>query len=66
MSRDIVQYHYTMWPDHDTPEPLNLAVFHSQVLRTSSDENRTPLVVHCRYIKDIGPLPRICIFSFSE
>nr|XP_022309642.1 receptor-type tyrosine-protein phosphatase mu-like isoform X2 [Crassostrea virginica] len=47
MSRDIIQYHYTMWPDHGTPEPLNLAVFHSQVLRTSSDENRTPLVVHC-------------------
>ncbi|XP_078328924.1 uncharacterized protein LOC111115260 isoform X3 [Crassostrea virginica] len=47
MSRDIIQYHYTMWPDHGTPEPLNLAVFHSQVLRRSSDENRTPLVVHC-------------------
>nr|XP_022307738.1 uncharacterized protein LOC111113741 [Crassostrea virginica] len=47
MSRGIVQYHYTMWPDHGTPEPLNLAVFHSQVLRTNSDENRTPLVVHC-------------------
>ena len=55
MSRDIIQYHYTMWPDHDTPEPLNLAVFHSQVLRRSCDENRTPLVVHCRYVKAIGP-----------
>nr|XP_022307734.1 uncharacterized protein LOC111113736 [Crassostrea virginica] len=47
MSRDIMQYHYTMWPDHGTPGPLNLAVFHSEVLRTSTDENTTPLVVHC-------------------
>ena len=49
MSHVIVQYHYTMWPDHGTPEPLNLAVFHSEVLRTSADENKTPIVVHCRY-----------------
>ena len=49
MSHDIMQYHYTMWPDHGTPEPLNLAVFHSEVLRTSADENKTPMVVHCRY-----------------
>ena len=49
MSSDIMQYHYTMWPDHGTPEPLNLAVFHSEVLRTSTDENTTPMVVHCRY-----------------
>ena len=49
MSRDIMQYHYTMWPDHGTPEPLNLAVFHSEVLRTSAYENKAPMVVHCRY-----------------
>ena len=48
MSRDITQYHYTMWPDHGTPEPLNLAVFHNKVLRGSSEENVTPMVVHCR------------------
>ncbi|XP_078328949.1 receptor-type tyrosine-protein phosphatase T-like isoform X2 [Crassostrea virginica] len=47
MSHDIMQYHYTMWPDHGTPEPVNLAVFHSEVLRTSADENKTPMVVHC-------------------
>nr|XP_022307741.1 receptor-type tyrosine-protein phosphatase mu-like [Crassostrea virginica] len=47
MSRDIIQYHYTMWPDHGTPEPLNLAVFHNKVLRGSSEENVTPMVVHC-------------------
>ncbi|XP_078328951.1 putative receptor-type tyrosine-protein phosphatase mosPTP-1 isoform X2 [Crassostrea virginica] len=47
MSRDITQYHYTMWPDHGTPEPLSLAIFHSQVFRTNSDENRPPIVVHC-------------------
>ena len=49
MSKDIKQYHYTMWPDHGTPEPLNLAVFHNEILRTSADENTTPMVVHCRY-----------------
>ena len=49
MSRDITQYHYTMWPDHGTPEPLSLAIFHSQMFRTNSDENRPPIVVHCRY-----------------
>nr|XP_022307759.1 receptor-type tyrosine-protein phosphatase alpha-like [Crassostrea virginica] len=47
MSRDITQYHYTMWPDHGTPEPLSLAIFHSEVFRTNSDENRPPIVVHC-------------------
>nr|XP_022307740.1 receptor-type tyrosine-protein phosphatase mu-like [Crassostrea virginica] len=36
-----------MWPDHGTPEPLNLAVFHNQVLRGSSEDNVTPMVVHC-------------------
>lgn len=48
LSRDIFQYHYTMWPDHGTPEPLSLALFHNRVFRASCDENRTPMVVHCR------------------
>ncbi|XP_078330504.1 putative receptor-type tyrosine-protein phosphatase mosPTP-1 [Crassostrea virginica] len=47
MSRDITQYHYTMWPDNGTPEPLSLALFHSQVIGKTSDENRTSMVVHC-------------------
>ena len=39
--RDITKYHYNMWPDHGTPEPLSLAIFHSQVFRTNSDEDRS-------------------------
>lgn len=47
-SRDVTQYHFTKWPDHGTPDPLNLLVFHSKLLNTRTEENEAPIIVHCR------------------
>ncbi|XP_061170744.1 receptor-type tyrosine-protein phosphatase epsilon-like [Saccostrea echinata] len=46
-SRLVTQYHYTAWPDHGTPEPLCLVVFHDQVTRTKDNQNGGPTLVHC-------------------
>nr|XP_022306912.1 receptor-type tyrosine-protein phosphatase T-like [Crassostrea virginica] len=46
-SRVVTQYHYTTWPDHGTPDPLSLVVFYSHVLRTKTNQNKAPVVVHC-------------------
>ncbi|XP_062584245.1 receptor-type tyrosine-protein phosphatase alpha-like [Saccostrea cucullata] len=46
-SRLITQYHYTAWPDHGTPEPLCLVVFHDHVTRTREKQYGGPTLVHC-------------------
>ncbi|XP_056002949.1 receptor-type tyrosine-protein phosphatase epsilon-like [Ostrea edulis] len=46
-SRVVTQYHYTSWPDHGTPDPLCLVVFHDHVTRRKPNQNKTPIVVHC-------------------
>ncbi|XP_078328331.1 uncharacterized protein LOC111112065 isoform X4 [Crassostrea virginica] len=46
-SRVVTQYHYTTWPDHGTPDPLSLVVFHSHVMRTRTNQKEAPVVVHC-------------------
>ncbi|XP_056003431.1 receptor-type tyrosine-protein phosphatase T-like [Ostrea edulis] len=46
-SRVVRQYHYTSWPDHGTPDPLCLVVFHDLVTRTKPNQNKAPIVVHC-------------------
>ncbi|XP_056002947.1 receptor-type tyrosine-protein phosphatase epsilon-like isoform X2 [Ostrea edulis] len=46
-SRVVTQYHYTSWPDHGTPDPLCLVVFHDHVTRTKPNQNKAPIVVHC-------------------
>uniref|UniRef100_K1PR81 protein-tyrosine-phosphatase n=1 Tax=Magallana gigas TaxID=29159 RepID=K1PR81_MAGGI len=45
--RTVMQYHYTTWPDHGTPDPLSLVVFHSHVMRTRTSRNKSPILVHC-------------------
>ena len=50
-SRAVTQYHYTTWPDHGTPDPLSLVVFHSHVMRTRTNQNEAPVVVHCRSVE---------------
>ncbi|XP_078328337.1 receptor-type tyrosine-protein phosphatase kappa-like [Crassostrea virginica] len=45
--RFVKHYQYTSWPDHGSPEPLCLAAFHCHVMRTSVDETKSPIVVHC-------------------
>ncbi|XP_078330715.1 uncharacterized protein LOC111112824 [Crassostrea virginica] len=45
MKRDIIQLHYTSWPDHGTPEELDLVQFHRAVMKR--DKTGSPLLVHC-------------------
>ncbi|XP_069127380.1 receptor-type tyrosine-protein phosphatase alpha-like isoform X2 [Argopecten irradians] len=45
-TRQIHQFHYTTWPDHGTPDPNELVVFHRRVIKY---KNSLPgkMVVHC-------------------
>ncbi|XP_069126703.1 receptor-type tyrosine-protein phosphatase alpha-like isoform X2 [Argopecten irradians] len=44
--RQIHQFHYTTWPDHGTPDPNELVVFHRRIIKY---KNNLPgkMVVHC-------------------
>ncbi|XP_062607518.1 receptor-type tyrosine-protein phosphatase T-like isoform X4 [Saccostrea cucullata] len=46
-SRVVTQYHYTTWPDHGTPDPFCLVIFHDHVTRTRPNQKKSPTVVHC-------------------
>nr|XP_034320243.1 receptor-type tyrosine-protein phosphatase zeta-like [Crassostrea gigas] len=46
-NRVVTQYHYTAWPDHDTPDPLCLLLFHNHVTRTKITRHKVPTLVHC-------------------
>lgn len=45
-SRTVVQFHYTRWPDHGTPDPLNLVDFLRQ-FRHKIKPSHHPILVHC-------------------
>ncbi|XP_065924737.1 receptor-type tyrosine-protein phosphatase alpha isoform X2 [Magallana gigas] len=45
-SRTVVQFHYTHWPDHGTPDPLNLVDFLRQ-FRHKIKPSHHPILVHC-------------------
>lgn len=44
--RHILQFHFTTWPDHGTPDPVQLMLFHRQVKDAKTDLNGPP-IVHC-------------------
>ncbi|XP_078327339.1 uncharacterized protein LOC111113019 isoform X1 [Crassostrea virginica] len=46
-TRWVTQYHYTAWPDHGTPDPMNLLEFHHHVITCSTHSESSPTVVHC-------------------
>lgn len=46
--RHITQFHFTKWPDHGTPDAVELVMFHRQVQRAWITQ-QGPLAVHCRY-----------------
>ncbi|XP_052692781.1 receptor-type tyrosine-protein phosphatase alpha-like [Crassostrea angulata] len=43
----VTQFHYTTWPDHGTPDPLCLVIFHSHVTHENSNQDVAPTLVHC-------------------
>ncbi|KAJ8309677.1 hypothetical protein KUTeg_011542 [Tegillarca granosa] len=45
-TRHILQFHFTTWPDHGTPDPVQLMLFHRQVKDAKTDLNGPP-IVHC-------------------
>ncbi|XP_052064149.1 receptor-type tyrosine-protein phosphatase gamma-like [Mytilus californianus] len=45
--RIVIQYHFTTWPDHGTPDPLYLVLFHKRVISDQSDAQNGKLLVHC-------------------
>ncbi|XP_071181848.1 uncharacterized protein [Mytilus edulis] len=45
--RKITQYHFTAWPDHGTPDPLYLVLFHRHVMSDTKAGHSGPLLVHC-------------------
>ncbi|XP_061170765.1 receptor-type tyrosine-protein phosphatase alpha-like [Saccostrea echinata] len=45
--REVLMFHYTRWPDHGVPDPLNLVVFHRQVMKKSPQNLGKYTLVHC-------------------
>ncbi|XP_062572419.1 receptor-type tyrosine-protein phosphatase T-like isoform X1 [Saccostrea cucullata] len=45
-SRTVVQFHFTRWPDHGTPNPLNLIMFLRHFRHKIRPTNH-PIIVHC-------------------
>nr|XP_022311806.1 receptor-type tyrosine-protein phosphatase epsilon-like isoform X2 [Crassostrea virginica] len=46
-SRTALQYQYTAWPDHGTPDPICLLLFHNHVTRTHQKGHGGSILVHC-------------------
>uniref|UniRef100_K1QRA3 Receptor-type tyrosine-protein phosphatase kappa n=1 Tax=Magallana gigas TaxID=29159 RepID=K1QRA3_MAGGI len=43
----VTQFHYTTWPDHETPDPLCLVIFHNHVANETVPQGVSPTLVHC-------------------
>ncbi|KAA0189495.1 hypothetical protein HAZT_HAZT002917 [Hyalella azteca] len=53
VERTILQYHYTNWPDHGTPDhPLPVLAF-VRISAAANPDNAGPIIVHCRYCTGI-------------
>lgn len=48
--RQITHLQYTSWPDHGTPNPLELLSFYHYVSRVMEHHPEQKLVVHCRFM----------------
>ncbi|XP_033739082.1 receptor-type tyrosine-protein phosphatase S-like [Pecten maximus] len=44
--RQVIQYHFTRWPDHGVPEPFELLQFYKRV-KSGHTDLKGPLIVHC-------------------
>lgn len=48
-SRQITHLQFTSWPDHGTPNPLELLSLYHYVSRAMEQHPEQKLVVHCRF-----------------
>nr|XP_022305423.1 receptor-type tyrosine-protein phosphatase epsilon-like [Crassostrea virginica] len=46
-SRLVTQMHYTHWPDHGVPDPVQLMVFYRHVARIKDKHRDNLMLVHC-------------------
>uniref|UniRef100_K1QP19 Receptor-type tyrosine-protein phosphatase mu n=1 Tax=Magallana gigas TaxID=29159 RepID=K1QP19_MAGGI len=46
-SRQITHLQYTSWPDHGTPDPLELLMYHQYVTKAMRKHPENKLLVHC-------------------
>ena len=54
VSRKIIHYHYTAWPDKSAPESISSLIHVRNVMKEHKSENKErPILVHCRYIYSI-------------
>ncbi|KAJ8321777.1 hypothetical protein KUTeg_000248 [Tegillarca granosa] len=44
--RSINHFHFTAWPDHGTPDPIQLMLFHRRFMEIKSDQSGPP-IIHC-------------------
>lgn len=47
--RQITHLQYTSWPDHGTPNPLELLDFYRYVSKAMEQNSKEKLIVHCRF-----------------
>nr|XP_034322538.1 tyrosine-protein phosphatase non-receptor type 11-like [Crassostrea gigas] len=43
----VIQFHYTTWPEHGTPDPLCFVIFHHHVIHENTYNGISPILVHC-------------------
>ena len=49
VSREVIQYHFTSWPDHGVPEYAGPILNYMRRLKAKHKSDIGPLLVHCRY-----------------
>lgn len=45
--REILQFHYTAWPDHGVPDSPHSLMSMLAMIRDAQPTNDVPLVIHC-------------------
>ena len=48
MSRDVLQYHFTSWPDHGVPESAGPILNYLRRIKDRHKSDKGPILTHCR------------------